>query len=598
MEAYNNAYIAFSANDFKKAEREVEKAIKEDKNYIDAWILKGDIAFVQNQFTAAEAAYQQTLVINPGYFYAYFLLAKVARALKNDDKTIEEVEKFLSFQPRAEKPKRDAEKWMRDARFRKEALKSPIDFNPVNMGAAINTEADEYWPGITADEQTFIFTRQVRDENFFISVRRDTAWQPAKPLGPPVNTPLNEGTVSISTDGLFIFYTACNREGGIGSCDLYFSKFDGQAWGPPRNMQKPVNSQHWESTPSVSFDGKTIYFSSNRPGGYGGTDIWFTRFENNRFTEPENMGPNINTEGNEEAPFIHPDDKTMYFSSNGHPGMGDYDLFLSRRNPDGTWSEAVNLGYPLNNEGDERGLILSRSGKDAYYSTNGLPGFGGQDIFRFSLPQHLRPQEAGYVKGIVRDKETRKFVAATAELIDLSTGLPVVSANSNDKSGTFIVILQPGRDYALNVSATGYLFYSENFSLKSNSAATPYELEILLTPIKAGGVLVLRNVFFDVDKYDLKPESHVELDRAVTLLKQSPNLKVEVGGHTDNTGQRDRNLKLSENRAKAVYDYLIKSGIPASRLTYKGYADLKPIAENNTETGRAQNRRTELKLME
>ncbi|MBX7182583.1 MAG: OmpA family protein, partial [Bacteroidia bacterium] len=417
-------------------------------------------------------------------------------------------------------------------------------------------------------------------------------------LGPPINTDGNEGAQCISPDGQWIFMTACNRRDGEGSCDIYISHKTANGWSEPRNPKSPLNSAKWESQPGFSVDGKTLYFSSNRPGGKGGMDIWYSTFVTGKgWGEPKNLVI-VNTPGNEQSPFIHPDDQTLYFSSNGLPGMGEADLFYCRRQPDGYWGIPQNLGYPINTPGDEQSLIVSATGDTAFISTDKKGGFGNLDIYSFALYPEARPQTVTYFKGKITDKDNRQPLEANFELIDIATGEIKARSSSTPGTGEFLVSLPMNRNYALNVSKDNYLFFSESFELKgSNSASKPVFKNVELSPIKAGEKVVLKNIFFDSNKFDLKSESNAELDKLVELLKKNPSMKIEISGHTDNIGNKTANKTLSENRAKSVIDFLISKGIESGRLVPKGYGDEKPIDSNETETGRANNRRTEMTIL-
>ena len=306
---------------------------------------------------------------------------------------------------------------------------------------------------------------------------------------------------------------------------------------------------------------------------------------------PVDLGDSINTKDTEMAPFIHPDDLTLYFTSNGHPGMGGLDLFYSRKDENGFWGKPVNMGYPINTYADEITLVVNAGGDLAYISSDKLGGKGKQDIYSFKLYKEAQPLKVTYFKGIVFNKETKKRLEAKFELIDLTSGKVVIESRSDPVNGEFLVALPTNKDYALNVSKTGYLFYSDHFALKGeNSKARPFIRDIPLQEIGIGETVVLKNIFFDTDKYELKPESRSELENLINLLQTNGKIRIEISGHTDNAGTAVYNLTLSKNRAKAVYDYLVEYGISAGRLSYEGYGLTKPIDTNETEQGRANNR--------
>lgn len=596
----------------------VNKALKKDDTYLDALMLKADILKNMKRFEEAQATYDAILAISDKLTEIYLYQGEMQFKAGWYDKSIISLEAFLKTKT-TETKKELAESLLANAKFADHAVKNPVPFDPKNMGPNINSANSEYFPGITADGEYFIYTRkidgQMPQEDFYLSrLQPDGTWGPSFNLGPPVNTPENEGSVSISTDGQYIFFAACNRskqytmhgsEEGLSNphevypgCDLYFSRLNGEKWSIPRHMGYVVNSREWESTPSLSFDGLTLYFSSTRPGGFGGSDIWKTQWDGRGFGQPINLGPTINTAGNEQTPFIHPDNQTLYFSSNGRAGMGGFDFYYSRTNDSGNWQEPVNMGYPINTLGDEKGLLVNRAGNLAYFSSKDrADGFGGVDLYQFELYPEARPQPLSYVKAIVVDDITGEPLSASAELIELETGNLVIQTRTNENSGSFLIVLKDHHDYALNVSKEGYLFHSENFALKHSDETNPFLIEVRLKKLKVDEKVVLNNVFFDVDKYDLKPESKVEMNKLFTFLEANPNIKIEIGGHTDNTGNPQANQVLSENRAKAVYNYLVAKGIAQERLKYKGYGATQPIAPNDTEEGRRKNRRTEYRII-
>lgn len=595
---FGEALKTFQLQDFAKTQNWLDKALALDPNFIDAYMMLAEMKKDNDKFEDAIGLYNKVIALNPEFPMSYFGRSRCYFVLQQYDNAFKDAEKFMSF-PDFYQKKDVISKVKDNADFARNAIKSPFPFNPINIGNMVNSMDNEYFPGITADEQVLIFTRLVngRDEEFYRSTKVDGKYTLAENMGYPINTERNEGTVSLSADGQYIFYTACNRPGASGSCDLFLSKLDGNTWSEPINLGPPVNSASWESQPCLSFDGRTLYFSSNRPGGYGESDIWYTTFKNGRWTPPVNAGPEINSAGDDQSPFIAKDDQTLYFNSDGHPGMGGVDLFFTRRGPDGRWQKPINLGYPINSYKDETCLVISSNGKDAFMAKEGDDSRGGLDIYSFELYEQARPQKTGYAKGVVFDAVTKKKLTAKIELIDLASGRTVIESYSNKVSGEFLVCLQGNKNYALNVSAQGYLFYSENFSLQNQSATDPLILSVPLQPITAGAKIVLKNIFFDSDKFELKAESKAELNKLIQFLGNNPKVNIEIGGHTDNTGDFAKNSTLSANRAKAVKDYLVAAGVPMARLTYKGYADTQPIADNKTLDGRAKNRRTEIKIM-
>jgi len=587
-----------------EAEERFLKAIKIEPKFIEAHILLGDVYFDMGKPLDGIELYKKVVEIDDEFFSnTYNQLAQMQMSIGDYDNAVINYTKYIAKKRVNPKLKEKAELQLQNAKFGAIARKSPVPFEPKNLGANVNTADFEYFPVLTADGLTLVCTRNKRrdegadyQEDFYISfLKNDGEWGLAMNLGNPINTDDNEGAQTMTADGQQLFFTGCNRRGGMGSCDIYRSFREGRSWSTPENLGPPVNSDKWESQPSISSDGKTLYFSSNRAGGKGGADIFVTHLApNGEWTEPRNLGDSINTAGYEETPFIHADGRTLYFTSNGHVGMGGKDIYMSRLDEKGIWSTPKNLGYPINTWKDEMGLFVDASGKLAYFGSDRDGGFGKLDIYAFELYQDARPIPVTYVKGIVKDLPSKRPLGAKFELIDLSTSKTVIESQSDKITGDFLVCLPVDRDYALNVSKDGYLFYSANFSLQGRAPdSKPFIMNVELQPIEFGKKVVLKNIFFETASYDLKPESTAELEKLVSFLKENPTIHIEIGGHTDNMGNRADNQVLSENRAKAVNDYLLTKGIVPARTEYKGYADTVPIDTNDTVEGRANNRRTE-----
>ena len=603
-----------------EAEKLLNKAIQEDVNFIEAHSALAYLLMEKNRGKEAIPHFQKAVDINPKFFPRnFFDLASAQLILGNYNDAIKNYETFLKFERINPTTKEQAEKFLKNAKFASEAKKHPQPFNPINVGPGINTAEYEYFPALTADGNTFMFTRYIRQgdgvdapgqEDFFISKKTNNVWQTANPIN-SVNTMGNEGAPSLSADGQIMFFASCmeisgdygsSDRKGYGSCDIFYSQKINGKWSKPANAGSVINTRNWETQPSFSSDGKTLYFirGSVTREGIKNPDIYSSTIgDDGKFSEPVRLSDNVNTPDKEESVYIHPDNQTLYFSSEGHPGMGGLDIFMSKRQADGSWGKAINLGYPLNTASDENSLLVDASGKLAYFASEREGGFGGLDIYQFELPELMRPEKITYVKGHTFNAKTKDPLDAVIELIDLETQQVVTNAFSNS-NGEFLVTLTSNHNYLVNVSRPGFLFYSDNFSLKDKVADynKPYQLEIPLQPIDTGYTIELKNVFFDVNKWDLKPESKAELEKIATFLKANPSLKVEFGGHTDNTGDKAFNKTLSTNRAKAVYDYVIqKGGIVAARLSYKGYADTKPKVANDSPENKAKNRRTELKVL-
>ena len=610
LKHYDNGKRHYEFYAFPEAIKELKEAVRIDSNFIDAQLMLAEVSSDMKDFALSVKSYRRVVEIDPAFFpNAMFILAHHERlsGLYADAK--EHYNLFLKMEGASEKRKEDARKGIINCDFSLEAIKNPVPFNPENLGPAINSAYDEYWPSLTADGLTLVVTVQIPktraydefsrniQEDFFISNWVDGKWTPKKNMGKPINSDQNEGAQSLSADGHFMFFTACNRPDGLGSCDIYFSNWLGNGWSPPQNMGKPINSEYWDVQPSISADGRTLYFCSRRPGGKGKIDLWkCTVTDDGYWGEPENLGDRINTEDDEMSPFIHPDNQTLYFSSNGLPGMGDFDLFVTKKDANGEWGEPKNLGYPINSYFEETGMIVNAKGNKAYYSSTRMSN-SGKDIYEFELYEEVRPAEVTYMKGKVYDKETTDPLRAKFELIDLFTKDLVMEAFS-DPRGEFLVCIPSNQDYALNVSKEGYLFFSDNFSLKGIHEITdPYLKNVPLQPLRPGETVILKNIFYETNSFILLPKSEAELDKVIEFLELHPEIVIEISGHTDNVGTAIYNQTLSENRARSVYEYLVNHTIDPVRLVFKGYGLDMPIDTNESDSGRALNRRTELKIL-
>ena len=535
---------------------------------------------------------------------------------------------------------RTIERRIQECEFGKKLIADSIRVFIDNMGPNINNEFSDYSPAITADMSMMVFTSKRTnvynkkkdpygeyDENIWASYRTGTTWAPAVDLGKPVNTKHNDATIGISPDGqkMFIYY---GKKGG----DILYTEREGNSWSTPRYF-KPINSDGHESAASFSFDGRTIYFSSNntdKTQNYGQHDLFKCTLDvKGRWSKPINLGATINTPYDEVDVFMHPDGRTMFFSSDGHNTMGGYDVFRSELQDDGTWSTPENIGYPINTPGDERFFVLAGNGRIGYYSSSREGGYGRHDVYEITFlgPEkklkmidenlliasqsqavkqdiaveksvEIKTSRLTIVKGVVTDAfaETKTYLEADIEITDNETGEIISTLKSNSATGKFLIPLPSGKNYGIAVKKEGYLFHSENFDIP---AATEYQeivLDIKLMKIQKDSRIVLRNVFFEYGSAKLDPKSYSELDNLIKIMQDNPNMIIEIGGHTDNSGSHSFNQKLSEARAQSVVNYISKT-IAMSRLQYQGYAFDQPIADNTTEAGRALNRRVEFKII-
>ena len=610
LKAYKTGLTAFDYIDYMNAELYFNQAIDADNKFYEAYMMLGELLLKQRRYNEAVINFHKAVRIDSMFYFPVFFSLATAEMMSGDyNNALIHYNVYVVQKDISAKNKEISERNIRNCQFAIEAVKNPVPFSPESVGEGINTTDDEYWPSITADGQTLMFTRQARpgekdqrkiisQEDFYISYRSEMKWEKAINAGAPLNSGQNEGAQSLSSDGNYMFFTACDRSNGLGSCDIFFSANSDGKWSIPVNLESPVNSSSWESQPSINANGKMLFFSSTRPGGIGGKDLWYSVWKpNKKWSNPRNMGNIINTNGDEMSPFIHFDSKTLYFSSDGRPGMGGLDIYFSRMKEDSSWTEPRNLGYPINTFNDEMGLVIESGGQKAYFSSK-REDHEGKNIYTFKLYESVQPDPVAYLKGKVTDKQTGKMLVAQYELVNLSTGKTIVS-NSTDSNGNFLVCLPSGFNYGLSVSRSGYLFYSENFMFEGDhTIMKPFLKKIRLSQFKVGEKMLLSNVFFEVDSWQLKKESVIELNKLSELLKENKELKVEIGGYTDATGSDIHNLSLSEKRALSVVDYLVANGIPPERLKYLGYGNKSPVGDNLTTEGRKLNRRTEVLIIE
>jgi len=594
------ARAAVSNDDLPKTWMHIQKALKIDPNYFDALVFAGDFMMNEEKPAEATAYYRKALQAKNAVFVKY----KLGIALRDNLQYAEAYRLMQDYALTAQIPKdKEAEfnVLMLSLDFASQAIKTPVDFKPIDMGPNINTAAMEYFPSVNARGDVLVFTSRMttgdkQDEDFFESKWLDGSWQKALRLEGFLNTHDNEGAQALSADGTELYFAGCQRQDGFGSCDIYVSYLRNDLWTKPKNLGPNVNTGSWESQPSISPDGQTLYFVRGKSGYTTQVNIMQSKRQRDGSWGKAEMLPGlVNTQFKDETPFIHFDNQTLYFTSNGHPGFGGKDLFYSKKQADGTWGKPINLGYPINTPKDEFGLVVGPDGKTAYFASNRQKGGEDLDIFYFELPEQSRANEIAWVLGRVVDAETGRPLRAQVDFYDLSEKTPFQQLPTDD-GGNFFAVMPANKNFAVLINKEGYLPYSENYDLSGVDTERNYTIAIKLNPIKTGTIFTLNNVLFDTDSYNLKTESEIELDRLVAFLKANPALQAEIQGHTDNQGSPAYNQKLSEQRAKAVMDYLIERGADAKLLKSKGFGDTKPVADNNTERGRKQNRRTDVVL--
>jgi len=603
---FEKATEYFNTGNLKMAEEVAEKIVEKAPDFYNAYLLLAEVAHetgtVQDEIEFLEKAMKYTE--NP---VIYVRLAESKYSLGEYADALNFFEKYLSSKNISPERKAEIERKIANCNFAINAKKHPVEFHPERLSDNVNSANDEYWPVLSIDQKELVFTRLIKatgtlpQEDFYISRFDSLGWGKAKPIS-AINTRWNEGAETLSADGKLLFFTACNRAGGYGSCDIYYSKLENGKWSAPRNVGAPISTQSWEGQPSFSSDNRYLYFSSNRAGGKGEKDIWraeflgFNNLNQLKWGKVENLGDSINTPGNEISPFIHANNKDLFFASDYYPGMGGMDLFRSELLGHDQFSKPKNLGYPINTIKDEQGLNISGDGTIAFFAS-AREKKTGLDLYRFKLDKKLRPNPVTYVKAKVIDAKTKQPVSAQVELTNLTQADLATRTEMADENGEILLCLPTGNNYSFTVSEDGYLFYSQAFQLSNvNTLYKPFLLTIALQPVKVGAEMNLYNVYYETDSFRILPASEPELQKLVSFLKNNPQLEVEIQGHTDNTGNTEKNQVLSEKRAKSVVDFLVENGIDKNRLQAKGFGEQKPVATNETEEGRKLNRRTTVKI--
>jgi outer membrane protein OmpA-like peptidoglycan-associated protein/Tol biopolymer transport system component len=632
QQAPNKIDPATNRPDYRTGIELMDKAIEKDPKFWEAHMLAGEFSEIIGDYATAIGHYEAALSINPNHSptgSTYFYLANLQQAMGDYDNAIKNIDIYVRNRNANPDLVRQAYAIRESCTFALESIRNPQKFNPINIGPGINTKDPEYFPTITVDGKMLLFTRRIDDdrtvykqqEDFYVSLLEKNIWGKAVPMPININTTMNEGAPTISADGRSLIFVACSDdvtnkqeygEGrtGKGSCDMFYTHKNGSRWLDPVNLPGSVNTGLWESQPSLSADGKTLYFIRrvSKKGEPVDSDIFVTRLlDNGQWSTAERLPRNINTYMEEESVLIHPDGKTLYFASRGHVGMGGSDIYMSTLNADGTWSNPENLGYPINTKYDENSLLVAADGEIAFFASDREGGYGDLDIYYFEMPEEFRPTKTLYFDGIVFDATDKKPIPGKFQLIDLKTGKEVIFSEADKITGEFLVSLPLNQEYALNVTYPGYNFFSKNFNMTAKDGLESIHMDVPMIPITSEGPTLLANVFFDLGKSTLRPESNIELNKLYEFLVKNPTLKIEIGGHTDTRGDDKANLTLSNDRAKAVYDYVVAKGIDPKRMTYKGYGETKTIvsdaeiaklaSEEAKEAAHQSNRRTEYKII-
>ncbi len=584
----------------------LEMAIEKDPGFAEAHLRLGTNYLSIGDHLNARSYLEEAVSLipnDPKTIGAQLALAEMYYREGSYEMALKFLKKFKSFNP-PPKMVKSAAKLEQNANFALVQIKNPLPFDPQPLPDNVNVYDLQYFPVLTADQNTLIFTRRRSrdpqfDEDMVTSSKNpDGSWSDPESISENINTKFNEGTCTISANGRTIIFTSCSGRSSMGSCDLYISYKLGDEWTDPENMGTNINSRNWESQPSLSADGRILYFVSDRTGGYGKRDIWKSHWVYGKWTKAVNLGATINTADEEVSPFIHVNGQTLYFSSKGFLGMGGYDIFYSEWQG-GKWTDPKNLGYPINTADDQVSLFITADGKKGYYSyeQKGLNTYKSL-LYDFQVPEAIRiKSKSNYIAGKVLNLVTKRPLRAQVELYDINADSLKSTVTSDSLTGDYLQILTDGSEYALYVSKTGYIFESLRFDYQESQDREPILIDIFLKPIRSGTTSTMNNIFFDVDEYKIKQKSSTELNKTVLFLQTNPSIRIEIAGHTDNSGSDSHNQQLSLHRAKAVYEFLINQEINPKRLGYKGYGSTVPVAPNDSEENRQLNRRIEFRIL-
>ncbi len=609
---YNDAIDVVRSNR-NEARMLLGKALEIDPEFARANYMIADLLIKGKKAKEAEPYLLKVATLCPDLDpMVFFRLGAIAFGEKRFAECNKFLQKFLDSDYKKEKERNEATEMFASSSFYLEGFSKPVPFDPKPL-QAICTAADEYLPIITADNKFSYFTRSTfevqkgltsepkRIERFSVSNGLgENNFEKGVPMSAPFNKNNNEGGATLSADNKNMYFTICKNDGGdLLNCDIWYSYFSKGVWAEIKNAGIAINGKNtWESQPSLSSDGKTLYFASSREGGFGELDIWKSvKDDKGNWMPPENLGPEINTKGSEKSPFFHSDGKTLYFSSTGHQGYGGYDIYFSKLEDNNVWQIPKNIGFPINSEKDDLGFFVSTDGKSGYFASDKIKGVGGWDIYSFPLYKEARPERVVFVSGELRNEKNEIITDATIEIKNTRTK-EVKNIDVDSLTGKYVAVVAFNDDQLITVKKEGKAFTSQYLSTTDSTLNIPKKMDIKMEEIKVGQAYKINNINFGVNSFLINKSTLDIVEELTTYLKENPTIKIAIHGHTDNIGDANSNLKLSNDRAKIVQDLLILSDINAERLSYKGFGATKPIAPNTNEKGRALNRRTEFLITE
>ena len=607
-------------NKDKKLVKKIEKLI-EKRSYYDAidalqntnqaavfFELKAEILFRSGDFFNAETQALKAIELCTDNFpKAYYFLGEIAYKRKDYVNADIYLKKAINLQI-GDPYYSDAIMLYENAKILAQIINNPVKFNP-QIVKGISTQDDEYLPIISPDQELSFFTRRsdkmsLQDittttiEEFVFSKKINGDFEVGQALTYPFNLESNEGGASITIDNKILYYTKCIRDNkGYNNCDIYYVNRENGAWSNVQEFPKNISKiDSWESQPTVSSDGKTIIFSSDRSGGYGKMDLYVISKVNDTWTSPKNLGSTINSNENEKSPYLHTDGKTLFFASTNFPSLGGFDIFYSRKDSLGNWQKPINIGYPINTVADEISLFVSTDGNQAYFASNNLNGIGGWDIYSFGLYEGAKPERVLFLKGDLLDENKQIIEDVELEIKNLTTQeITTIKVDA----GTYVssLTLAKDDDVLITIKKEGFAFNSTYISTEDTSFNSPSALNFEMQSLEQGKSFSIENIYFDNNSYELKRATNEILIEFAKYLEVNNTLIIEINGFTDNVGNQADNQLLSENRAKAVRDLILLQGISEKRVFYNGFGESSPITSNDTEKGRGKNRRTEFKII-
>lgn len=603
VKLYTEARNLMGARAFDKAFDKLQLAIQKDPNFAEAYLKLSTIYRIRKQDSLQMNCYFEVIKRYPNasrFSSSWFYLGEYEFRLGNYDQAISYLTSYLELSNNNGKFAKKSRLMIANSDFAIEYKVNDFQFNPRPLPSNVNQFNQQYFPVLTADQKTLIYVKREENEEIMISeLNSDNEWGNPKSISGNINSEFNEGTCTISADGRKLVFTSCMGRRGYGSCDLYVSTKVGSKWSVPINMGSNINSSAWDSQPSLSADGRTLFFVSNRSGGYGRRDIYVSTLNvTNEWSKPTNVGTDINTSFDDISPFIHPNGERLYFSTDGRLGFGGFDIYFSEK--EGLkWSKPINFGYPINTHNDEVSMYISSDGSKGFYSHEEKRGESfTSTLFEIDIPSQLQIEnKSSYVYGNVIDKNTQDPLMANISLIDLESNDPIELVSSDSIIGSYLIVLTKGKDYGLFAESEGYLYKSKNFNL-TEELLNPVQVNFELEPIAIGAKIVLNNIFFEFNSYELTKTSKTALEKIIKLFGTDSILKVEIAGYTDNVGVVRYNLNLSTKRARSVYIYLVENGVDKTKLSYTGLGASNFLYRNDTEEGRSKNRRIEFKVLE